>query len=119
LVNGACVFSASNNAQPADLGCATWDWTNQKCLACSNRWVFNAKGACVPVSDNCNTHDASGACTSCYNGYGLTNGVCTIQNTLCKTSNSTSCLTCYNGYVLYQSQCVPLAKLANIILYYT
>jgi hypothetical protein len=79
LNNGQCVYSASNTAKPADLGCKTWDWTNQKCLACSNNWVFNSKGVCVPVSDMCQSHDASGACTACYKGYDLVNGTCVFS----------------------------------------
>ena len=119
LVKGQCVFSASNNAQPADLGCKTWDWDSQKCLECSNRWTFNSKGVCVPVSDNCNKYDVSGACTSCFDGYQLVNGQCSIFNTLCKTSNSNGCASCYNGFVLYKNNCTPLSKLADIVLYYT
>lgn len=53
LVRGQCVFSASNNAQPSDIGCKLWDWNKQICLACSSRWVFNKDNVCVPVSDNC------------------------------------------------------------------
>ena len=118
LSNGQCLVSSANSS-PTDLGCATWDWNNQVCLACSNRWVFNSKKVCVPVSDNCHSYDASGACTSCFNGYALSQGQCQLSNNLCKTSNSLGCATCYNGYVLYQNNCVPLSSLADIVLYYT
>jgi len=74
LLNGECVDSPSNTAKPADLGCGEWDWKNQKCLACSNRWAFNNDKVCVPVSDQCSTSDNAGKCLSCYSGYDLKDG---------------------------------------------
>jgi len=120
VVKGECVYSSSNKARPADLGCGTWDWDRQVCLACSKNWVFNSKGACVPVSDNCASYDNSGACTSCFSGYVLGNGKCNVGNSLCKSADSKgACLTCYNGYVLYKNNCTPISSLADIVLYYT
>ena len=63
LKEGKCIFSELNNAHPSDLGCGLWDWDNQKCLKCSNQWVFNADGKCVPVSDQCKAHAENGDCT--------------------------------------------------------
>ena len=118
LVKGQCVQSAVQ--QPTDLGCKTWDWNKQVCLECSARWTFNSKGVCVPVSDNCNQWDASGACTACYTGYQLSHGQCQLANTLCKSFNSSgACASCFNGYVLYQNNCTPISKLADIVLYYS
>lgn len=74
LENGACVLSDVKG--PTDLGCKTWDWDNQKCLACSFRWTMDAYGKCVPVNDNCAVYDAAGICTTCYSGYSLNNGQC-------------------------------------------
>jgi len=76
LVNGVCEFSSFNNAKPSDLGCSKWDWANQVCLECSKDWTFNAEGACVPVSDQCKSHNTNGLCTSCYSGYDLIDGTC-------------------------------------------
>ena len=119
LKDGACVFSASNNAHPSDLGCGTWDWKNQVCLKCSHRWFFNAKKQCVPVDDNCNSYGADGACTSCYPGYGLNQGVCVSVNPLCKTLNADgTCASCYPQNIVHGGNCVPISKLANILLYY-
>ena len=39
LEGAACV--RDEIVGPSDLGCKTWDWDNQICLECSNRWVFN------------------------------------------------------------------------------
>jgi hypothetical protein len=64
---------------PTDLGCSQWDWDNQKCLACSPRWVFGANGLCVPVDSFCSAFDRiSGLCTVCYKGYTLNKGVCVL-----------------------------------------
>ena len=80
LVDGTCVFGAINTAKPSDSGCGKWDWNNQVCLECSSGWVFNADGVCVTVSDQCASHDASGACLSCFKGYDLVNGVCEFSS---------------------------------------
>ena len=74
LVNGACEFSPSNTAAPADPGCKTWE--NGVCQACAPRWVFNNNNVCTPVSDICKAHDNAGACTECYAGYDLVDGNC-------------------------------------------
>ncbi len=80
--DGACVLSAIKG--PSDLGCAKWDWDNQKCLACSQRWTFNTAGVCTPVNDYCSNYDNYGVCTACYTGYQLADGKCNLANTLCK-----------------------------------
>jgi hypothetical protein len=82
--------------------------------------VFNSQKKCVPVNDNCQQWDNSGACTSCYAGYVLNGGKCTQGNSLCQSSNSNgACTTCYSGYVLDNGSCVPISKLANLALYYS
>ena len=53
LANGNCAYSPSNTAPPVDGGCKLWDATNSRCSECSPRWVANANGLCVKVSDNC------------------------------------------------------------------
>jgi hypothetical protein len=104
----------------ADVGCATWDWKNQVCLACSNRFVFNGQQKCVPVSDNCQIWNANGACTGCYSGYILNAGQCVLGNSLCQVSDSNgACTTCYSGYILDNGNCVPISSLANLALYYS
>jgi hypothetical protein len=79
LSTGSCIFSASNNAKPSDLGCSKWDWKNQVCISCSGNWAFNSNRICVPVSDLCKTSNENGVCTSCYSGYDLTNGACLVS----------------------------------------
>lgn len=119
LINGSCIFSASNNAKPSDLGCGSWDWDNNKCLACSKGFVFNANRICVAVSDQCKTFDLTGSCTSCFKGYDLINGTCIFS-----TSNNAKpsqigcfkwdwdnqiCLECSKRWVFNNNQqCVPV-----------
>ena len=51
-----------------DRGCKTFD--DGKCVECSNRWFFNKKGYCSPVSNDCRKWDTkSGQCLECYKGY--------------------------------------------------
>ena len=109
LVKGSCVFSPANTAAPADLGCGSWDWNNQKCLACSNRWAFNSDNICVPVSDQCASNDKSGNCVTCYKGYDLQDGKCLFSlsnnekpaDAGCGTWDwdNKVCLSCSNGWV--------------------
>jgi hypothetical protein len=80
LKNSQCVISNTNSNKPTDLGCGIWDWDNQKCLQCSVRWIFNANGKCVPVSDFCSLFDAKGVCTACFKGYDLKNGQCILSD---------------------------------------
>lgn len=41
---------------PKDQGCKRWDWDNQVCLECSNRFVFK-NGNCIAVNQSCLTWD--------------------------------------------------------------
>lgn len=118
LSNGSCILSSANS-KPTDAGCAVWNWTQQACLSCSPYWVL-VNGVCRSVSPYCKTYDSAGSCTSCFTGYGLSNGTCTASaNTLCKTQNDKgACLSCYTGYALYSGQCVTISSLGNIALYY-
>ena len=120
LANGVCSFSSSNNAKPVDLGCASWNWDTQVCRACSKNWVFNSNNVCVPVSDQCNTFDAAGLCTSCFKGYDVVNGSCTFSpSNTAKPSDlgcgkwdwdNQLCLTCSSGYVFNKNNvCVPVS----------
>ena len=119
ILDGAeCVWDPSNDKGPSDLGCKTWDWDNQICLECSDRWVMTVDG-CVPVSDHCAEHDDKGACVSCYPGYLVNNGQCDVANPLCKEIDSEgNCTKCYSGFVLYKKNCTPLSQLADLALYY-
>ena len=118
LINGVCQFSSTNDMKPTDPGCGTWDWKNQKCLACSDNWVFNNMGVCVPVSDQCKTFNPSGACVSCYDGYRLNNGVCELapiekpSDEGCGTWDwkNRRCLACSDNWVFNNmGVCVPVS----------
>jgi len=50
------------------------------CISCSFRSVLK-DGTCIAVSSVCNTWDpVTAACTSCYGGWYLKNGVCSYNN---------------------------------------
>jgi len=120
LKNGSCVYSDSNNKKPSDLGCGKWDWDNQKCLSCSNGWVFNGQGVCIPVSDQCKTSNTNGACLSCWKGYDLKNGSCVYSDSNNKKPSdlgcskwdwdNSLCLECSKSWVFNnQGVCIPVS----------
>ena len=120
LKEGACVYSAFNNAKPSDSGCATWDWDNQVCLACSKNWVFNANKVCVPVSDQCASSDSNGNCLTCFKGYDLKDGACIFSvfnnakpaDSGCATWDwdNQVCLACSKNWVFNNDKkCVPVS----------
>jgi hypothetical protein len=116
--NGSCVLAGA----AADTGCLLWDG-NHKCLNCSARWVFNAKGVCVAVSDLCRTWGTTGACLSCYAGYSLSQGQCArdnepfvpaVNNPLCKEFASGVCQVCSErAYFNAGLLCVPVSDYCN------
>ena len=63
------------------------------CAQCATRFVL-LNGACKKVSDQCNTWDLNGACTTCYNGYALVGIDCVIgqssQGTRATTTSTTT-----------------------------
>lgn len=125
-VDGACVYSASNNAKPADLGCGVWDWNNNICLSCAKNWVFNTNKICVPVSDLCKSAESSGLCASCYRGYDLLNGACVFSasNNIRPSDlgcydwdwNNNICLTCSRGWAFNANKvCVAVSDLCKTV----
>ena len=120
LKNGACIVSESNTARPSDLGCTTWNWASNVCTACSKNWVFNSNKVCVQVNSLCQSYDNTGACTSCYQGYDLSNGECVLSlsnnakpvDSGCSNWdwNSQVCLACSKNWVFNNNGvCVPVS----------
>ena len=113
VVDGECV--ADEPQGPTDLGCKTWDWDNQVCLECSERWV-QIDGVCVAVSDHCREHDAAGLCVACYKGYSVVDGECVADEPImpvdlgCKTWDwdNQICLECSERWVSQDGVCVPV-----------
>ena len=58
LQSGICVRSQISS-RDLDIGCREWDWDNQICLKCSERWVMGPSG-CIPISDFCQTFNSDG-----------------------------------------------------------
>ena len=69
-------MSPLNNIEPTDPGCQIWDWNENICLECSNRWYFDEEGTCQQVDDLCKDSNYKGECTECYLGYELKDGIC-------------------------------------------
>jgi hypothetical protein len=93
-----------------------------KCITCANGYALYQQDiqiACIlkpNVTDpNCLASDLNSFCIRCKTGYYITNGICYLADTMCKTFNLTGgqCLTCYDGYVLQQTKCVALTQQAN------
>ena len=103
----------------SDVGCALWDWKKQVCLRCSEDWVANPSGLCVPVSDHCATYNTvSGLCLTCYKGYVLNQGKCQlapeqkVSDVGCAQWDwdSQICLKCSQRWVFDQNnRCVPVS----------
>ncbi len=77
------------------------------CIKCYQGY-FVKLGKCVQVNPICMTYNnATGACLTCYPGYGISGDNCTIaanpskSDVNCKTyDNTQSCTQCYQGYYL-------------------
>lgn len=80
LQNGKCIIQDLNLVVPSDKGCKDWNWAQQICLTCSNMWFLDSQGKCVPVSDLCKSADPNGKCLSCFKGYDLKDGTCTLSS---------------------------------------
>ena len=116
LVNGACEFSPSNTQGPSMLGCKIWNWDAQTCSECSPFWVFDSNNVCVEVNALCATHDAAGACTGCYSGFTLNNGICEVtphqpvSDVGCHTWEAGVCTACSKNWVFNSNGvCVPVS----------
>ena len=71
-----CVQDTENTSN--DPNCASW--LEGVCVSCAPRTYIGSTGLCEQVSIDCNTYDKiSGACTSCYAGFGLVGRNCTIS----------------------------------------
>lgn len=80
-------------------------------------------GKCQQVSDQCMTWDwITGACTSCYEGWTLSNGVCSYIPSLpptqidpfCASFDANgNCNACSYRTVLINGRCIPVSDLCN------
>jgi hypothetical protein len=114
VMNGTvCIISEgnntnpSNNTNPLDPNCKNFDQLSNMCLQCSYRFYLASNGVCAQVSDQCQTWNYNnGSCTSCYQGYQLSNGACILgDNNNTKDPNcvqydqtQTICLQCSTRY---------------------
>ena len=67
------------------------------CLRCAFRY-FNFNGICKVVSDQCSSwNQNTGACTSCYGGYRLSDFSCVIDNQPYISSSSSLITSTYSN----------------------
>lgn len=114
LNNGNCsvsiVSSGSNN-------CA--NFSNGVCVRCSRGFYMANDGSCRLVSALCNTYNESyGYCTSCYPGYILVNGECSIApqstaNLNCRNFSNGMCYECSNRFYSSNGICTPVNDYCN------
>lgn len=108
---GQCLVvpSAPNSTAPSDPLCSRWQ--GSVCLQCSNSAYFR-NGACVQSDPLCRTFDSnSGACLSCYYGYALQGGKCSVADTagpvdaLCAKWANGVCSQCSQGAYFSNGVC--------------
>lgn len=95
-------------------------WANQICTQCSTGSYFNSAGICVTANSLCKTFNSmNGYCTSCFNGYTLSENTCVVSNLpsidpFCKTFSGSLCTQCGNRYFKGQSGlCQQVNNLCN------
>lgn len=114
LSSGSCVPDV--NGTNSDPNCASW--LSGICASCATRTFMNSMGLCENVNINCNTYNIdNGQCTSCYAGFGLSNGTCspsTSPNSCSQFDSNGRCVKCGAGSYLSQGQCLTIdAQCAN------
>jgi len=108
LNKGECIIDANNTA--TDPNCASW--LDGICVLCAPRTFINSKGLCENVNINCGTYKITdGSCTSCYPGFDLANGVCSVSNSpssCSKFDSKGACLNCSQGSYLNSGRCIQI-----------
>lgn len=128
--NGFClscyqgyILSAGKCILPSDPNCL--QWSGSTCVQCIP-WTYYNGVNCIQVSTACRTFSSvNGKCTSCYVGWNLSNGVCSVSasnnDPNCKTFNSNGvCTACYGGYYydVGQGKCLVSTKSCNGMDFY-
>jgi hypothetical protein len=77
LVGPKCIVPELNSSGNIDPFCLKLN--GSKCQQCAKGYILNSSAICQQVSPLCKTYDNStGNCLSCYLGYALIEGKCTI-----------------------------------------
>lgn len=113
LNGGSCIL-------PSDPNCLIW--SGSTCVQCIP-WTYYNGTKCVQVSTACRTFSSvTGLCTSCYTGWTLSNGVCSVNaDPNCQTVGANGiCSACYGGYYynLNQGKCLVGNSLCNGMSFY-
>ena len=96
-------------------------YNNGKCISCSTGYYTGVDLKCLPANPLCKEYNGIGACTACYTGYSLGNGICTVAqdaDLYCKTKNTVgSCVECHIDFFLNGGKCAsfnPLCKISDL-----
>ena len=104
------VVLTSSQIITTNFGCKNMSTDGVTCIECSNRFYKDGSGICQPVSTSCNNYDkATGACTSCYEGFLLIEVIC-IKDPKPKDPNCANvtngvCQKCSKGFYLLNGKC--------------
>ena len=110
LILALVVVLASSQIITTNFGCKNMSADGVTCIECSNRFYKDGSGICQPVSTACNNYDkATGACTSCYEGFLLIEVIC-IKDPKPKDPNCANvkngvCQKCSKGFYLLNGKC--------------
>lgn len=109
LSNGTCSPSTSPNS------CSKFN-SNGSCAECGTG-SYLSQGQCLTIDTQCaNFSVSTQACTSCYPGYSILNGVCQISTVDSKLAvqncyaydSSSQCIKCFDRYFLSANTCSPV-----------
>lgn len=122
----SAMLASSANADVIRPGCGQVDASNN-CAQCYFRYVLK-DGNCVAVSDQCKTWDNStGDCTSCYDGWTLASGQCSVPGNggsnnggssapadpNCVESANGACTKCASRWYLSNGVCTAVSNQCN------
>ena len=114
LNGGVCGVSTQ-----LDPNCKTRN-TNSVCVECFSSFFYKASsGKCEPLNPLCRTSNlANGNCLSCYPGYSLTGGSCSVffRDANCQEYDATNtCKSCSGRYYLdsLAGKCQPISPLCR------
>lgn len=105
-------FLQNNKCLQVSPLCKTFDSSSGACTSCYPGYDLSLNNCAVSVTKdkNCKLFDNANAsfCRQCYQGYISINGLCSVQNPLCKSVDLSNgaCLTCWQGYALSHPNCV-------------
>lgn len=108
-----CIIGKGGSLEPSDPYCIAS--SSGICTQCAAGYYLKSDRSCALANPVCKEVDAQNQCTSCYLGYTLVQGQCTLATPIylpfCVSQSGTLCSECMQGYYLSKGQCVPVSLL--------